>query len=151
VSIAEFNIEEAQLFRKLVALFGKDCVIPNMSLSTVISDSYEGSDGSTLPFLTERQAGSKCLFTIVDANDKPGLVVEFAATEGDIVDIERLERCKHLEPILSAHNIRFVTLSLSEFNETLDPSSGVKFISLLQGKLDDADADADWNCAKSKE
>lgn len=136
-----FTIEEAQLFRQLCAIFGKDRVIPYMSVRAVISDSYDDAGLPDSIGLLEIHANSKCLFTIVDGDDRPCLVVEFSATEGDVVDIAQLERFRHVQPILNAHRVHFITLSLAEFNETLDPQSGIKLVALLQGKLDDADAD----------
>ena len=147
VAFDQLSLEEAQLFRQLTALFGKDAVIPNMSLKSVILDSYEDNSGQKEPPISEKSGIIKCLFTIVDANDKPCLVVEFAATDDDVVDLTRLERAQELEPVLLAHEIRFITLSRAEFNETMDPSSGVKFVTLLQGKLDDIDTD--WGCIES--
>ena len=145
----QLTLEEAQLFRQLTALFGKEAVIPNMSLKAVILDTYEdGENPKALP-ISDKSAILKCLFTIVDANDRPCMVVEFSATEDDVVDLSSLERVQELALVLGDHNIRFVTLSRAEFNETLDPGSGVKFVALLQGKLDDADAD--WSCVESGE
>lgn len=129
------EVHEAQLFRLLSGFFGRERVIPNMSVFCVCGGTppaeLKGMRGDIEPWMRR----NKCLFTIVDADDKPKLVVEFFSGRGDIIDAVEVEHQAILPQLLGAAGIRYVTLSTAELAETLDPHSSIDFFSLLESKV----------------
>lgn len=93
------TIDEAILFRILVSVFGKDRVIPGMSLKALVGVEYNFS----------------CLFTVVNDNDLPRMVVEFYFSDSDTIDLKEMERKKIVEKILIEHDIRYITISEADF------------------------------------
>ena len=76
-----------------------------------------------------------CLFTVVDDNDLPKMVVEFELDTTDSVDLLLLERQQRLPKLLESCGIRYIVLTQSEFGEILDPDSPLDLVSLLQERL----------------
>jgi hypothetical protein len=79
---------------------------------------------------------NRCLFTIVDDNDEPRLVIEFTPELGDIIDSTRLEHQRMLAPILRAVGINLITITDDEFSEILDPCGNLDFFSLIKSKVE---------------
>ena len=76
--MGEMSIEEAQLFRMLSGLFGRERVVWNMSVRSVCSGVTSGQvDIATVQGDAWFDL-SGCLFTVVDDDDTPKMVVEFA-------------------------------------------------------------------------
>ena len=133
--MSEMSLEEAQLFRVLGGLFGRDRVIWNMSVRAVC--------GGELPEVTQDpQEGAAswediagCLFTIVDHDDIPKMVVEFAVDLKGTIDLKLLERQTLLPKLLESQGIRYIVVTASEFNELLDPQSSLDLVSLLGDRL----------------
>lgn len=127
---------EAQLFRLLSGLFGGERVVPHMRVISVC--------GGALPSAALDGAGeratwaeqNRCLFTIVDGDDNPCLVVEFFAGFSEFIDPTEEEHQRFLRPILAAQGIPYVTISPSEFAEILDPGSGLDLVAFLRDKVD---------------
>jgi hypothetical protein len=146
--MSEMSLEEAQLFRVLGSFFGRDRVVWNMSVRTVCGgvlppQAGEGPD-SCAPWVN----AAGCLFTIVDEDDAPKMVVEFAIDHSQCIDLELLERQNQLPKLLESYGIRYVVVTDSEFQEILDPRSSLDLVSLLKDRLglaseDDGDDDDD--------
>ena len=136
---------EAVLFRLLVAFFGEDRVIPHMSLHAVcgggLPTSLAPAITSEIEKLFSRKAvewarGSKCLFTIVDHQDSPRLVMEFFQDFDNVVDLMDLQRRRMMAPVLSAAGIHYVTISTDDLGDIMDPDSGYGLADFLQAHLD---------------
>ncbi len=127
-------LHEAQLFRLLSGLFGGERVLPHMRVISVCGGELP-TDMPGLDLTTWAQ-NNRCLFTIVDADDKPCLVVEFFSGFADFVDPTEAEHQRYLKPILAAQGIRYVTISPAEFSEILDPGSSLDLVSFLRDKVD---------------
>lgn len=130
---------QAQLLRLLGDFFGSDQVIPFMSISSVFTDlvadlyNYaEEFDGSCNQEWLKRE---KCLFTIIDAEGDPKLVIELSAGDIDPIDLVNLKKQDILEELCSEAKICFALISHHELAQILDPSSRVSLISCLSSKL----------------
>lgn len=131
----EMSLQEAQLFRVLSGFFGRDRVVWNMSVRTVCGGDLAppGVDGRNEVPRWASVAG--CLFTIVDADDVPKMVVEFAVDLTHSIDLQLLERQEQLPRLLESHGIRYVVVTADEFQEILDPQSSLDLASLLKDRL----------------
>ena len=133
------SLAEAQLFRQLVALFGEDRVIPQMSAMAVCGGILprldQDIDLTAIELATWARA-ARCLFTVVDHNDDAKLVVEFFGGFKNVIDVTEAEHERYLRPILEAAGIRYVTIAPDDFSEMLDPSSGMDLIGYLQASLE---------------
>jgi hypothetical protein len=141
IFMSEMSLEEAQLFRVLGTFFGRDRVVWNMSVRTVC--------GGTLPLGIAKEGkdvaswvtAAGCLFTIVDDDDVPKMVVEFAVDHSEAIDLELLERQHQLPKLLESCGIRYVVLTGAEFQEILDPQSSLDLVNLLKDRLGLANED----------
>jgi|GEM_PF-756077 len=136
----DMNIQEAQLFRMLGGLFGTDNVVWNMSVRTVCGGAYPNTDESA-ELVAAWAETFPCLFTIVDSNDLPKMVVEFAPDFSRVVDVQQMTRHQKIPTLLEAHGIRYISISSSEFNEMIDPGSALDLVSFLKDKFGVEDAE----------
>ena len=112
--MSQMSLEEAQLFRVLGSFFGRDRVVWNMSLRTVCG----GALPPGVPNATAQDGAvfarwinaAGCLFTIVDEDDVPKMVVEFAVDHSRTIDLDLLERQNQLPKLLESCGIRYVLL-----------------------------------------
>ena len=74
-----FDLSEAQFFRLLCRLFGAEQVIPKMSVYTVcggkLPRTVDGLEGSDIQGWAK---ANQCLFTILDQDDNPRVVIELS-------------------------------------------------------------------------
>lgn len=142
---------EAILFRVLAGLFGIEQVIPNMSAISVCGGNLPERLVWPKDELLARKGiypidpiiwarNNKCLFTIVDQNDCPCMVIEFSSDFTHTVDLVALEHKRFMEPLLSAAGIKYITISSEEFADILDPSSSLDLVTLLQAKVESLDS-----------
>lgn len=132
----DLSVSEAQLFRILVEFFGEDRVVLRMRVIAVC--------GGELPADLEDQGidldawakSNRCLFTIVDHNDEPRMVIEFFAGYARSVDPIEVEHQRYLGPILKAAGVNYITISDEEFSEILDPRGTLDIYSLLKAKVE---------------
>lgn len=134
--MVDFTLVEAQLYRLLAGFFGRDQVIPRMTVLAVCGGELP-VNGHELPTgAAEWAKTNRCLFTIVDHDDEPRLVVEFFSGLHDSIDIDEEEHQRILAPILKAAKITYITLSNDEFSELLDPESSSDMYAFLKAKLE---------------
>ena len=129
------SLNEAQLFRLLVGFFGKDRVLFSMSVRAVC-----GGELISLAELADESArawaeGNRCLFTVVDDDDDPRMVVEFEPDFSSYIDVEQLERKKHLPGLLKANGVQYLTITNQEMGEILDPNCCLDLIDLLKDRF----------------
>ena len=139
--VIDFDHSEALLFRMLSSFFGGERVIPKMSVLAVCGGELPGVafPEVQMPFgfdLRSWAKQSKCLFTVVDGDDNPKLVVEFFSGFSDYVSNHEVEHQRYLKPLLGKLGIAYVTISTDEFDEVLDPDSSLDFCSLLHSKVE---------------
>lgn len=130
----------------LSSFFGKDNVIPNMSLLSVCGGEMPADievnarPGETRDERDERLEDwarvNKCLFTIVDPQDSPKMVVEFFSGFSKTVDVADASHQEYMKPILAAAGVRYVTITASEFSEIADPGGKLDLFSFLKAQVE---------------
>jgi hypothetical protein len=137
--------EEAILFRLLVAFFGEDQVIPHMSVRAVCggtvpefrNDSLSRDVQSSCHKSLEAWASEiKCLFTIVNHQSVPRMVIELMEDFSEVVDLQVLQRQRYLRPLLQAAGVPYVTMSQDEFSEITNPASKYDLFAFLKSKIE---------------
>lgn len=79
---------------------------------------------------------SSLLFTIIDQDGDPHLVVEFDVEYGNVVDVAALERKEILGPLLTNIGVRYLVISRDELCQMLDPASELTLATLLLSKIE---------------
>ena len=133
--MSEMSLQEAQLFRVLGGFFGRDRVVWNMSVRTVCGGSYPPGAEEIAVDIANWAEVAGCLFTIVDDDDCPKMVVEFAVDLKRCIDVQLLERQEHMPKLLALCGVRYVVVTEAEFEEILDPNSSLDLTSLLKDRL----------------
>ncbi len=133
--MAEMSLEEAQLFRMLSGFFGQDRVVWNMSVRSVCGGTQPSSAALAAKQTRDWMDESGCLFTVVDHDDTPKLVVEFEADFSRYIDVSQMERRQRLPHLLENHGIRYITISAADFRDMTDPKSSLDLISFLKDKF----------------
>lgn len=141
----DISLEEAQLFRMLTALFGGEQVVPQMSVMAVCGGELPSGFNHHSLNVSEAQyralnmpqwaKKNKCLFTVLDCNDNPKMVVEFFSGFRESVSNTEVEHERYLPPLFEALGIHYVTISPQEFDEITDPSSSLDIVSLLNSRV----------------
>ncbi len=129
------SLAEAQLFRMLVSFFGQERVLWSMSVRAVCGGDIPEQLGGRIGEPVSWVENDKCLFTVVDHDDNPKMVMEFSPDFSDYIEVEQLERQKKLPPLLGACGVQYVTISSQELGEILDPRSSLDFFSFLKDKF----------------
>lgn len=134
--MSEMSLDEARLFRVLTSFFGVDRIVWSMSVRSVCGSSLA-------PALAAQPAPpegwcdrQRCLFTVVDGDDTPKLVMEFAPDFSDCIEVAQLERQQWLPQVLGACGVRYVTISAAELDEIVDPAGGLDLVAFLKDKIE---------------
>jgi hypothetical protein len=133
--MAEMSLNEAQLFRLLVGFFGKDRVLFSMSVRAVC-----GGDLFSLPHPLDDETRAwaernRCLFTVVDAEDDPRMVVEFEPDFSSYIEVDQLERKSRLPALLQARGVQYLTITGEEMGEILDPNGTIDLVDVLKDRF----------------
>ena len=126
------ELHEAQLLKLLQSFFGKDRVMPHLSVRMICAE-FTSDIESVCPASV---AAERCLFTIIDEQSVPHLVLEFMPDRKLAIEVESLTRVEQIRSCLSAVGVRYLHFELEEFQELLDPDSGLSLVRLLQAKID---------------
>ena len=78
---------------------------------------------------------SKCLFTVVDGEDDPKMVVELAPDFSDFIELEQLERQNKLPGLLKSRGVQYLTISGDEMSEILDPNGTLGLVDVLKDRF----------------
>ncbi len=129
------SLNEAQLFRLLVGFFGKDRVLFSMSVRAVC-----GGDLSSLSHMLDEETRAwaernRCLFTVVDAEDDPRMVVEFEPDFSNFIEVDQLERKSRLPGLLKASGVQYLTITGEEMGEILDPNGTLDLVDVLKDRF----------------
>lgn len=132
----DLDNNEAILFRLLASFFGKERVIPQMSvLAACGGDLPQGKfEDRDLSFAKKK----KCLFTVVNELDTPKLVVELGVDAKSSIDLSELDKQEQARPILTAAGVPYIILSKSELLFVTDPAAPGNWFHLLQSKFEEA-------------
>ena len=137
----DLSLQEAQLFRMLGSFFGADRLVVRMSVLAVCGGEPPAGFERAGEQYSIWARDNTCLFTVVDLNDEPRVVVEFFSPDAPVIDLRELEHQRLLAPILAARGIKYLTLSNNEFAEMLDPQSTLDFFHWLKDKFEADDDD----------
>ena len=129
------SLNEAQLFRLLVGFFGKDRVLFSMSVRAVC-----GGDLSSLSYTLDEETRAwaernRCLFTVVDAEDDPRMVVEFEPDFSNFIEVDQLERKSRLPALLKASGVQYLTITGEEMGEILNPNGTIDLVDVLKDRF----------------
>lgn len=131
---------ETKLYQLLIAFFGRDQVIPLMRVVAVCGGTMPVAAASpgilNCPDLVLWGASNRALFTIVDQQDHPRMVVEIAGATGAVIDAESIEHQRVLAVVLSVIGVRYLLVQESEIHEMLDPNSSLDLFSLLKDSIE---------------
>lgn len=125
-----FDTNEAILFRLLSSFFGKDRVIPQMSISCICGEKIS----QKLNFCTK---STKCLFTIVNQEDDPCLIVELGVDNKDSFDLLELDKQQALAKLLPESGIQYIALSKSDFKFVTDSANPQNWYLFLKDRFED--------------
>ena len=131
----EMSLQEAQLFRMLEAFFGRDRVVWNMSVRSVCGGEYPVVRGQSEECVARWAEICGCLFTVVDEDDNPKMVVEIGTDPSRAIDIAELDRQQRLPELLRMRGVQYVLVSNDEFEEILDPNSSLDLVSVLKDRF----------------
>ncbi len=124
-----FDNNEAILFRLLCSFFGQDRVIPQMSLSAVCGEKIaEQTDFCPKSI--------KCLFTVVNEDDSPCLIVELGVENKDSLDLKELDKQQILKKVLPDAGIRYIVLSRSDFSFVTEPGNPDNWFLFLKDQFE---------------
>lgn len=129
------SLAEAQLFRLLVGFFGDERVVWSMSTRAVCGGELLCDERATYTTQEPWPVKDKCLFTVVDHENIPKMVIEFSPDFSQFIEVEQLDRQEHLPGLLGGYGIQYVTISNEELEEIVDPNSTLDFVTLLQDKM----------------
>lgn len=137
------TVSEAQLFRLLSGFFGSDRVIWSMSVKTVCSGKIPSvRDGDSEDFRKWVSRG-RCLFTIVNDDDEPKLVIEFAPDFSSVIELSDLAQQRFLPRVLKAAGIQYLTVQADEFEDMIRPDGNLDIPGWLRDKvLDEQSAES---------
>ncbi len=133
--MVEMSLAEAQLFRMLTTFFGKDNIVWNVSVRTVCGGDYPEGGLESKDEVSRWAESAKCLFTLVDEQDNPKMVVELAPDVASYIEVDVLERHQKLPGMLLACGIQYVSVSRKELDEMLDPSSSLDLVAFLKDRF----------------
>jgi len=132
------TLTEAQLFRLLCGLFGTEQVIPLMSVLAICGGELPELDNpSTDKQMHDWARNNKCLFTVIDAQDEPCLVVEFFDGFESSIDLGQEEHQRLVRPFIEARNIKYITISQNELDLLLTSPEEEGFCQLMVAKLEE--------------
>lgn len=129
------ELREAQLFNMLSSFFGRDRVVPHMSVLSICGGEIPAHNLPLNGDVRSWAKSNKCLFTIVDAEDTPKMVVEFFSGFENSIDPTEEAHQRYLPVLLHAAGVRYVTISSHEFSEVLDSRGNMDFFALLESKV----------------
>lgn len=137
----DLSLNEAQLLRLLTRFFGRERVIPCMSVLSVcggtLSPDLECAElGMSREGLESWARKNSCLFTIVDDDANPCMVLEMRTAPEGVIDVTELEHCRYLTPLLAHQRIHYVVMTEDELAEILDPDASLDMFSFLRDKID---------------
>lgn len=133
----DLELREAQLYRLLINMFGRDQVIPKATIRMVCGGELPNLPAARYPHYQSWAKSFRCLFTVVNSVDEPRLVVEFCQGFEESVDVYEAEREHYLPSVLKCRDISYVTISNQEFEELLSADGDFNFFHVMEDQLGD--------------
>jgi len=135
--LPEVNLSagEAQLFRQLMDVFGADRVLPHLPVSMICGQEYPESLQSAFPELADWARTSICLFTVIDGESSPKLVLDIFEGFEASIEIDQVERQRYLPDLFAALNVHYITLSPAELESCSTSGNKEKLCAILEQKI----------------
>lgn len=127
--------DEAQLFRVLSSIFGRDRVIPHMRAVAICGGSISEAVEAAQPGVRSWAERNTCLFTLIDSADEPQLVIEFFSGFQQYVDAREEQHQRFLPELLRTVGVKYITLSPEEFAAILECGDIREFYRTIGEKL----------------
>lgn len=127
--------DEAQLFRVLSNAFGRDRVIPHMRAVAICGGSISDAVEAAQPGVRAWAERNTCLFTLIDGEDEPQLVIEFFSGFQQYVDAREEQHQRFLPELLRNVGVKYITLSPEEFTAILECGDIREFYRTIGEKL----------------
>ena len=124
---------EAILFRLLTAFFGRDKVIPLMSVAAACEGRLTKDSESLLTWARQ----TKCLFTVVNEQDSPSLVVELGVDNKDSFDLKELDKQDRIRVVFKRFGIPYIVLSKKDLAFVTDPNEPENLYFFLKDRFED--------------
>lgn len=134
--MVDITLEEAQLMRMVAGFFGKERIVYKASLSLVCGEKLTEPNNFNGHEFSEWAKRYKCLFTVMNDNGDPRLVIELLPDITGTIDSSQIEHMHFVKPTLNAAGLHHVTLSREEFADLTDPEGTLDFFSLLESKIE---------------
>ena len=133
--MSEMSLVEAQLFRLLVGFFGRERVVYSMSARAVCGGVFYHTSSTVDKDFQSWADSARCLFTVVDEDDAPKMVVEFAPDFSHFIEVDQLERQGRMPQLLKDHGVQYLTITGEEMKEILNPNGSLDLVSLLKDRF----------------
>lgn len=130
------DINQTKLFRLLQDIFGESRVIPQIRLKALC--------GGVLPLVSEfrldkvdsnQHENLKCLFTVVDKDDEPRMVIDFDAKDSVEIDVYEFNKQEIVKKYLSEVGVQYLLIGFREFEDILDNSKDDTLATCLNSKI----------------
>lgn len=127
----ELENKQAILLRLLTQVFGKDNIIFNISLWLLLQD-FDIELANNVQY-----KNYKCLFTILDKNNTPKLVVNFDPLyeKEKYIDVHEFEKHTILEKVLKEVSVMYLVVNKEDFDGLTHPKHPVSVIDFINYKL----------------
>jgi len=128
--------DEVILFKHLQGFFGFDNVIPHMRCLAI----FESAKVSLPEVLDSNKEAMmerhRCLFTVVDNDDKPKVIFELSESDAVTIDLLHMNDKSIAEDLFQKVGIKHIAVSRQEIKEIGLPGSGYSMVDYLRDKLE---------------
>lgn len=128
------DINQTQLFRLLQDIFGASRVIPLIRLKALCGGGLPEVSDCRLDKEDEHE-NIKCLFTVVDKDDEPKMVVDFDAKDLVEIDVYEFNKQEVVKKYLREVGIKYLLIENSEFEDILDATKDITLAACLNSKI----------------
>ncbi len=134
--MVDISLEEAQLLRMIAGFFGKERVVCKATLNFICGGQLhfpKDCDKADFRAWAKRR---KCLFTVMNDEGDPKLVIEFTPDFNGTIESMDVEHLNHVEPVLKAAGLHYVTLDKADLAELTSPEGNLDFFTFLESRLE---------------
>jgi len=135
LSDLRFSSSQAQLFRQLMDVFGADRVLPNLHVSMICGQSYPPSLTADFPELPQWAKSTICLFTVIDGESDPRMVIDIFDGFEESIDVKQEERQRYLPLLFSGINVHYITLGSDEIASIGNTGNREMLCAILEQKI----------------
>ena len=135
VSDLHLSPVEVLLFQQLRELFGQDRVLPRLRVSMICGHQYPAQVRDSVPNIEIWSRENSCLFTVIDGNSDPKVVIDRFDGFEESIDFDQVEHQKYLPALFSELGIHYITISSEELQLVCRSGNREGLCETLQKKL----------------